>query len=117
MSTIKVDTIQNTSGVEVYTVKAWVTFSMDGSTSVINSENVSSLTDGGTGSPLFTMSNAIASANGSTWNTPALNSGGAEKALQSGARINTTTQWEGFCAGDTAASASDWDLGYSGVIR
>ena len=49
MSTIKVDTIKNTSNVEVYTCKAWVNF--DGTTAGIRaSGNVSSITDLGTGS-------------------------------------------------------------------
>lgn len=51
MSTIKVDTIKNTSNVEVFTAKAWVNF--DGTQTAANmiraSGNVSSITDNGTG--------------------------------------------------------------------
>ena len=51
MSTIKVDTIKNTSNVEVFTVKAWVNF--DGTWTsgdpIRASGNVSSLVDVGTG--------------------------------------------------------------------
>ena len=58
MSTLKVNTIQNTSGVEVFTCKAWVNFDGTFGTSpftVANggiraAGNVSSVTDNGTGS-------------------------------------------------------------------
>ena len=57
MSTLKVNTIQTTSGVEVYTAKAWVNFNGTFGTNpftVANggiraAGNVTSVTDGGTG--------------------------------------------------------------------
>ena len=49
MSTIKVDTIKNTSNVEVYTCKAWVNFNGTGTPSINASGNVTSLVDNGTG--------------------------------------------------------------------
>lgn len=49
MSTLKVNTIQNTSGVEVYTTKAWVSFNGTGTISILSSGNVSSITDLGVG--------------------------------------------------------------------
>ena len=49
MSTLKVNTIQTTSGVEVYTAKAWVKFDGTGTVSINASGNVSSITDHGTG--------------------------------------------------------------------
>jgi len=57
MSTLKVDTIKDTSGVEVYTAKAWVnfdgTFGTDPFTvangGIRAAGNVSSVTDNGTG--------------------------------------------------------------------
>lgn len=49
MSTIKVNSIQNTSGVEVYTAKAWVNFNGTGTVAIRASGNVSSITDNGTG--------------------------------------------------------------------
>lgn len=62
MSTIKVDAIQNTSGVEVYTAKAWVNF--NGTTNAINgSANVSSITDNGSGDQTTNYSSALLSAN------------------------------------------------------
>jgi hypothetical protein len=49
MSTIKVNAIQNSSGVEVYTAKAWVNFNGTGTVAIRASGNVSSITDNGTG--------------------------------------------------------------------
>ena len=49
MSTLKVNTIQTTSGVEVYTCKAWVNFNGTGTVAIRGSGNVSSITDNGTG--------------------------------------------------------------------
>ncbi len=49
MSILRVGTIQNSSGVEVYTAKAWVNFNGTGTVAIRNSGNVSSLTDNGVG--------------------------------------------------------------------
>ena len=49
MSTIKVDTIQNTSGVQQYLAKAWGSLQCQGTASIRDSGNISSLTDNGTG--------------------------------------------------------------------
>lgn len=54
MSTIKVDTIQTTSGVEQYTAKAWGSLQCQGTVSIRASGNVSSLTDNAVGE--FTVS-------------------------------------------------------------
>ena len=65
MSTIKVDTIKNTSNVEVFTAKAWVNF--DGKQTAGNmireSGNVSSITDNGTGDYTVTFTTAMTDAN------------------------------------------------------
>lgn len=47
MSTIKVNTIQNTSGEGLYPLTVFIHFSMSGT--IYNSESVSSLTDNGVG--------------------------------------------------------------------
>lgn len=49
MSTLKVSTLQNLSGTEVYTCKAWVNFNGTGTVAIRASGNVSSITDNGTG--------------------------------------------------------------------
>ena len=63
MSTIKVNTIQNTSGVEVYTVKAWVNFNGIGTVAIRDDGNVSSITDYNTGNYGISFSSSFSSAN------------------------------------------------------
>ena len=62
MSTIKVDTIQTTGGVEVYTAKAWVNFLGTGTVAVNNSGNVSSITDVGVGRYTSNFASALSAA-------------------------------------------------------
>jgi hypothetical protein len=63
MSTIKVNTIQNTSGVEQYTCKAWVNFNGTGTVAIRASGNVSSITDNGTGDYTVNFTTALPDGN------------------------------------------------------
>jgi hypothetical protein len=63
MSTIKVDTIKNTSNVEVYTCKAWVNFNGVGAVSIRGSGNVTSVVDTAIGKYTVNLTNAITDAN------------------------------------------------------
>jgi len=63
MSTIKCTTIQNLSGVEVYTAKAWVNFNGTGTVAIRASGNVSSITDNGTGDYTVNFTTAMTDAN------------------------------------------------------
>jgi len=63
MSTLKVNAIQNTSGVEVYTAKAWVNFNGTGTVAIRASGNVSSITDNGTGYYTVNFTTAMPDAN------------------------------------------------------
>jgi hypothetical protein len=63
MSTIKVTTIQNLAGVEVYTAKAWVNFNGTGTVAIRASGNVSSITDNGTGNYTINFTSALADVN------------------------------------------------------
>lgn len=63
MSTLKVNTIQNASGVEVYTAKAWVNFNGTGTVAIMASGNVSSITDNGTGDYTVNFTTAMPDAN------------------------------------------------------
>lgn len=66
MSTLKVNTLQNTSGVEVYTAKAWVNFNGTGTVAIRASGNVSSITDLGTGYYQVNFTTAMPDVNYST---------------------------------------------------
>jgi hypothetical protein len=63
MSTIKVNAIQNTSGVEQYLAKAWVNFNGTGTVAIKASGNVSSITDNGVGDYTINFTNAMVDAN------------------------------------------------------
>jgi len=70
MSTLKVSTIQDTSGnnsstpagIASGTAKAWVNFNGDGTVAIRDNFNVSSITDNGTGDYTVTFTTAMASA-------------------------------------------------------
>lgn len=63
MSTLKVNAIQNTAGVEQYLAKAWVNFNGTGTVAIRASGNVSSITDNGTGDYTVNFANALQDAN------------------------------------------------------
>lgn len=63
MSTLKVNTIQNTGGVEKYLVAAWVNFNGTGTVAIRASGNVSSITDNALGDWTVNFTNALADAN------------------------------------------------------
>ena len=63
MSTIKVNTIQNASGTEVYTSKAWVNFNGTGTVAIRGSGNVSSITDNGQGNYNVNFTTAMTDTN------------------------------------------------------
>jgi hypothetical protein len=71
MSTLKVNTIQNTSAAHSSTpeeiaqgrAKAWVNFNGSGTVAIQDNFNVSSITDNGTGNYTITYTNAMSDAN------------------------------------------------------
>ena len=63
MSTLKVSTLQNLSGTEVYTCKAWVNFNGTGTVAIRAAGNVSSITDSGTGQYTVNFTTAMPDAN------------------------------------------------------
>ena len=63
MSTLKVDTIQDTNAVEMYLCKAWVNFDGAGTVAIRADGNVSSITDNGTADYTINFSNNLADAN------------------------------------------------------
>lgn len=63
MSTLKVNAIQNASGVEQYLCKAWVNFNGTGTVAIRAAGNVSSITDGGTGTYTVNFTTAMPDTN------------------------------------------------------
>ena len=63
MSTLKVNAIQNTSGVEKYLASAWVNFDGTGTVAIRASGNVSSITDNGVGEYTANFTTSLADAN------------------------------------------------------
>lgn len=63
MSTLRVNTLQNASGVEVYTAKAWVNFNGTGTVAIRASGNVSSITDNGVGDYTVNFTSGMVDAN------------------------------------------------------
>ena len=63
MSTIKVNTIKDTSGTEVYTAKAWVNFNGTGTVAIRAAGNVSSITDNGVGDYTVNFTTAMVDTN------------------------------------------------------
>lgn len=65
MSTLKVNTLEEATagGATFYTAKAWVNFNGTGTVSIRDDGNVSSITDGGTGTYTTNFSNNMSSAN------------------------------------------------------
>jgi hypothetical protein len=93
MSTIKVTTIQNLAGVEVYTAKAWVNFNGTGTVAIRASGNVSSITDNGTGDYTVNFTTALADANYSisqTLSAQAANNDGGVAVIAFGTTLSTT---------------------------
>ena len=75
MSTIKVNTIQTTTGQEVYAAKAWVNFDGTNAGSINAAGNISSITDNGTGNYTINFTNAMNDTNYCVVSGYELNSG------------------------------------------
>jgi len=63
MSILKVATIQNSAGTEVYTAKAWINFNGTGVVAIRADGNITSITDGGTGVYTLNFTTAIQDVN------------------------------------------------------
>jgi hypothetical protein len=63
MSTLKVNAIQNTSGVTKYLAQAWVNFNGTGTVAINGQGNVSSITDNGVGDYTVNFTTAMSDAN------------------------------------------------------
>tara|TARA_R100001443_G_scaffold44611_1_gene57616 strand:+ start:930 stop:1577 length:648 start_codon:yes stop_codon:yes gene_type:complete len=96
------------------TCKAWVNFEADGTVGILNSFNVSSIDDGGTGIFTINFTNALASANYTMTggaHTYSTDFTGIVVSLdaRSGGGSSITTKTTSACAIVTAASTTDTD--------
>ena len=92
MSTLKVNAIQNSSGVEQYLCKAWVNFNGTGTVAIRAAGNVSSITDVGTGDYRVNFANAMPDANYATLTTTSHNIGVSQGFGSFNTNDQTTTQ-------------------------
>lgn len=106
MSTLKVNTIQNTAGVEVYTAKAWVNFNGTGTVAIRASGNVSSITDNGVGDYTVNFISGMSDANYSSAGHTSATLSAMNCVLDTS---KTTTTFRVFCVGisGTAVQATD----------
>tara|TARA_R100000988_G_scaffold86526_1_gene49380 strand:+ start:226 stop:627 length:402 start_codon:yes stop_codon:yes gene_type:complete len=99
MSTLKVNTIQNTSGgssstpeqIESGRAKSFVTFNSRSSTSILHSFNVSSVTDNGTGDHNVNFATAHSDADYAIAGTAVTSSGNENSVVKVGPRASTNT--------------------------
>jgi len=110
MSTLRLSTIQNLAGVEVYTAKAWVNFNGTSTVAIRASGNVSSITDNGTGDYTVNFTTAMPDANYG-FSTCAGNGDGVNYVALGPTAAPTTTAFR-FETGTTGAST---DLTYIAV--
>jgi hypothetical protein len=122
MSTLRVNTLQNTSGVEVYTAKAWVNFNGTGTVAIRASGNVSSITDNGTGDYTVNFTTALADANYATLMTTRITNSDTNGVLIQGPRGGGTYSTTAVRVMTTAAIGSsagmfDADAVYVAIFR
>ena len=113
MSTLKVNTIQNTSGVEVYTAKAWVNFNGEGTVAIRTSGNVSSITDNGVGRYTVNFATAMPDVN----YVMAGAAGNFTGTTTVGRSINRDSEWTTLTAHiRVCGEGTAYDDGYTAVV-
>ncbi len=114
MSTIKVDNLQTTTGTGLYLAKSWCTVYQVGTQVIRDSENVSSITDAGSGYTDVTMSNAQPNANYCISTYTAVLGGGGNQHHTCVSRnfTTTTTKYRLTCMSNTL-QATDGLVGAS----
>ena len=123
MSTLRVNTLQNTSGVEVYTAKAWVNFNGTGTVAIRAAGNVSSITDNGTGDYTLNFTTALADANysvsGIIGETAGLNFGNAALTAPTSFSYNTGSVRvrTPYSDGNGLMTANDYNLVCFSIFR
>jgi hypothetical protein len=116
MSTLKVDTIQDTSGNTQYTVKAWVNFNGTGTVAIRASGNVSSITDTGTGTYRVNFENSMPD-NDYCVSAFSGNDGNTTQPRAHTTTASFSTDWVGIRNGSTASTTLDDTVITVSVIR
>jgi hypothetical protein len=120
MSTLRVNAIQNTSGVEQYLAKAWVNFNGTGTVAIRASGNVSSITDNGVGDYTVNFTNAMADANYGVAISVSRSVSYGTFVEGNGSRPNTTTSTSVYVSNtstNNGASVADHPNIYVAVFR
>jgi hypothetical protein len=107
MSTLKVTTIQNLSGTEVYTAKAWVNFNGIGTVAIRASGNVSSITDNGTGDYTVNFTVALTDANYAVTGSAGNGDTGSLRVISTAQAATPTTTATRILTSNLAATAVD----------
>lgn len=117
MSTLRVNAIQNTSGVEQYLARAWVNFNGTGTVAIRASGNVSSITDNGVGDYTVNFTNAFADANYSA--VPSFGTSTTSNAYgqYSQYRVHSTGSFRFIAARDGSGTVTDVDTICVAVFR
>ena len=102
MSTLKVDTLQDTSGNGFYPARAWVSFINTGTITTLGSGSVSSITDLGTGNTRVTTSYAASDTNYYAHFSGSDSSLTAAKMLMSQVTGTTTSEYQSDNGSGTA---------------
>jgi hypothetical protein len=114
MSTLRVTTLQNLSGTEVYTAKAWVNFNGTGTVAIRAAGNVSSITDNGTGDYTVNFTVAMSDANYATTLGARRSAGNFDN------RVTTqslTTSGVRLSSVDAGGTAVDFDIIQVAIFR
>jgi len=115
MSTLKVNTIQNTSAAHSSTpeeiaqgrAKSWINFNGSGTVAIRDSFNVSSLTDNGTGNYTVSFSTAMANTNYAPLTTGHIFDDQNPENVRDMGAIDLATGSYRYCAGYTTGSLQD----------
>lgn len=110
MSTIKVNTIKDTSGTEVYTAKAWVNFNGSGTVAIRAAGNVSSITDNGTGDYTVNFTTAMVDADYAATGNISLDTETSAQAARGAVLRQKTTTSVRAVANASSGVALDWPI-------
>lgn len=116
MSTLKVNAIQGTDGVERYMARAWVNFNGTGTVAIRASGNVSSITDIGMGRYQVNLTTAMPDVNYALSATIQQNGTNNNQRIYEASTITKTTSAYGLACDDGLAY-SDFSAIYSAVFR